>query len=413
MLADLDAVRWFGLVSAASAITYLVATSVAGARTDQFGPRQVLLASLALFGVANVASGLAPTWEVLIAARALSGIAEGGLDVALVVMVAELLPPALRAKLYAAFATAWILPSLVGPGIAGAATQLWGWRAAFLIPLVLLAPIALALAAPLRQVAPRAGRAWTATEKRTAYASAIVATAVAVLTWSAAAAAAGQGWALALVAASLAALGLRLRHALPAGSMRLSGTVPSAIGLTLMVSVAFVSLGAYLPLLFSAVLHTSPLVTGSTLSVTGVFWALGSNIASRDAIRLHLAPGSVVRIGMTLMTVGGLGPLLLATGTIGMAPGLLGWSLCGIGMGMVNNTLSVVVVNGTADDERGAATAGRTVSAAAGTALATAFGGALVAGNAQQLTGRPFAILITAGLLVAALTALLAPRVGR
>jgi len=155
---DLDGLRWFGLASAIPAATYLVATTVAGTWTDHRGPRRPLLFSLVLFALAQIASGLAPSMEVLLTARALSGIAEGGLDIALVVLVSDQMPEALRAKVFAAFATAWIVPSLVGPAVAGGIAQWLGWRAAFLLPLIMLIAVVPALLPALRRATARGAR---------------------------------------------------------------------------------------------------------------------------------------------------------------------------------------------------------------------------------------------------------------
>ena len=130
---DLDGLRWFGLATALPAATFLFASALAGAWTDHIGPRRILIGSLIAFSLAQVGCGLAPTMEVLVAARALSGVGEGFLDISLVVLIADLLPESLRAKVFAAFSTAWILPSMLGPAIAGAITDWLGWRAASLV----------------------------------------------------------------------------------------------------------------------------------------------------------------------------------------------------------------------------------------------------------------------------------------
>lgn len=411
VLADLHAIQWFGIVSGASAITYLVATTVAGAWTDHVGARRVLVTSLGLFVLAQVTSGLAPTTGVLLGARALSGVGEGGLDIALIVLVADLMPDRMRAKLYAAFSTAWILPSLVGPAVAGAVTQWWGWRAAFLVPLVLAVPAVLALSAPLRRAPGRRRRPWTSTEWSTSRAAAVVAAAMAGLTWAAAAAAAGSRWAILVLAVSATAVGWRLARVLPAGTARLDPGVPAIVAVTILVTTAFQALGAYLPLLLASVRHVSPTLTGVSLTVTGVFWALGSNLASREAVRIRFSPGRVVASGMVVMAAGSTGPLLYALGFVGLLPAMVSWALSATGMGLVNNTLSVELVRLSAEDERGRTTAARTVGAAVGTGAATAYGGALVAGHAADLTGGVFAAVIAAGTVAALVTAAAARRI--
>jgi hypothetical protein len=50
-----------------------------------------------------------------VAGRMLSGLAEGLLDVALMVLVARALPAVLRPSMFSLFAAMWILPSVLGP----------------------------------------------------------------------------------------------------------------------------------------------------------------------------------------------------------------------------------------------------------------------------------------------------------
>ena len=127
----------FGAASAGSLISFVVATAVAGAWADRRGPLQPLYAGLGLFVLAQAAMGLAPTMPVFVAARVGGGLAEGLIDLSLVVLLARALPEELRAKVFAAFAAAWVLPSLLGPSAAacspsdggGAASSSTGDRA--------------------------------------------------------------------------------------------------------------------------------------------------------------------------------------------------------------------------------------------------------------------------------------------
>ena len=148
----LDGLAWFGPANAASMVTFMVAVVVAGRWVDRVGSRTVLLTGLATFAAAQVVTASAPSMAVFIAGRGLSGIAEGLIDVSTLVFAARALPEHLRAKVFATFAAAWILPSLLGPGAAGAAEALVGWRLVFLLPTALLVPAVLLLLPGLRRV---------------------------------------------------------------------------------------------------------------------------------------------------------------------------------------------------------------------------------------------------------------------
>jgi MFS family permease len=144
---ELDGWALFGASTGATLVTFTVAMAWSGGWTDRVGPRPVLLWGLALFVLAQVISALAPSMAVFVAGRGVSGAAEALIDTSLMVLVAQALPEQLRAKVFATFAAAWILPSLLGPSLAGGLDAIAGWRVVFLGPL-LVAPIAYALLRP-------------------------------------------------------------------------------------------------------------------------------------------------------------------------------------------------------------------------------------------------------------------------
>ncbi|WP_243859264.1 MFS transporter [Amycolatopsis arida] len=113
---------------------------VAGALGDRYGRRRVFVLGVVWFGAASLLCGLAPTTELLVAARVLQGV--GG----------ALLTPGSLAILQASFARAdrpraigaWSglsgIAAAAGPFVGGLLVQAWSWRLVFLInlPLVVL-----------------------------------------------------------------------------------------------------------------------------------------------------------------------------------------------------------------------------------------------------------------------------------
>ena len=101
---------------------------VAGALADWKGPRVVLLAGLVLFAVGLLVCAAGSNVIVFVVGRALQGVGGGLLIVPLYVLVGSVASPRHRPSFFASFSLAWVLPSLVGPAIAGHVTQEWGWR---------------------------------------------------------------------------------------------------------------------------------------------------------------------------------------------------------------------------------------------------------------------------------------------
>ncbi|MFC7490995.1 MULTISPECIES: MFS transporter [unclassified Knoellia] len=410
----LDGLAWFGPANAASMVTFMVAVVVAGRWVDRVGSRTVLLAGLATFAVAQVVTASAPSMAVFIAGRGLSGVAEGLIDVSTLVFAARALPDHLRAKVFATFAAAWILPSLLGPGAAGAAEALVGWRLVFLLPNALLLPALLLLLPGLRRVSVRrdegAGTEVPDAGREKALLPALgLATAVALLSVGGPLAFDDGDHRLAglvSLVVGAAALVATIRAALPAGTLTAAPGIPSVIALRTLLVIAFGGVGGYLPLMLDVTHDVGPALAGISLSVTGVFWAAGSAIHSLDAVQRRLDAAARVRLGLALIALGGVGPVLLSLELVALVPGLAGWALAATGMGLSSPSLATEIFTLAPEHEQGRATAASQIGASLGSALTTAGGGALIAARHATLDGGVFAVLmgISLGAAVVGLT---------
>lgn len=145
--ADLGGERLYALAFAGPLATGVIGMVLAGNWADRRGPVAPLYTSVALFIVGLLIAGLAPSMEILVAGRFAQGLGSGGLMVALYVVVARVYPNALHPAIFAGFAAAWVIPSLIGPTVAGAVTELWSWHWVFL-GVVILVLVALLMVVP-------------------------------------------------------------------------------------------------------------------------------------------------------------------------------------------------------------------------------------------------------------------------
>jgi len=136
---DLDAVRSYGLAFSFMLTAELLGIVLAGVWADRRGPLPSLFAGQLLMAAGSALAGLAPTFTVLLAGRLIAGLGAGLIVVALYVVIGRAYPDALRPKVFSWLSAAWVLPSMIGPPIAGWLTSTWSWRWVFLI---VLAPIA-------------------------------------------------------------------------------------------------------------------------------------------------------------------------------------------------------------------------------------------------------------------------------
>ena len=99
LVREFHAVGAFGLANAAPMASYILALVVSGLWADRRGPARVMQAGIVAFAIAQLLVGAASSMAVVIAGRLFSGFAEGLLDISLTVLVAQLLPVSLRARM--------------------------------------------------------------------------------------------------------------------------------------------------------------------------------------------------------------------------------------------------------------------------------------------------------------------------
>lgn len=412
--ADLHGLWLFGAASAAPLVAFVVATTVAGGWADRHGPVRVLRAGMALFLAAELLMALAPAMPVFVGGRLVSGLAEGMLDIGLTVLVARALPAQLRPRIFAAFAAAWVLPSLLGPSVAGLVTEQVHWRAVFLLGPALLVPV-WALLRPAMTATPAGDTPADADAPRATGWAVVVALALAGLTAGAALvvedrrAMAACGAALVLVSTAL--LVPALRAVLPAGTLTGARGIPALTALRGLLGAAFGTVAGLLPLMLTQVHHYGPAAAGVSLTVTGLFWAVGSQLQSLSIVQRRMSVVARLRTGFALVTVGVLGPTLTAVGVLPPWLGLGVWAVAGVGIGICSPTISTHVLTLSTHGDQGRSSAASFLAPSVSQAVAFAASGAAIAWQAPHLTGALFAVVMGAAALMSALGVLLSPRV--
>ncbi len=417
MVREFDALGSFGLANAAPTASYLISLAIAGLWSDRRGPIPTLRAGAISFALAQLLVGTATAMPMVIAGRLLSGLAEGLLDVSLLVLVARALPAVLRPRMFSLFAAMWILPSVLGPVLTGLVTEQFGWRWVFLGAVVLLVPSWLLLRPAMRQSVTMPA------PERTADDAAELEAWRAALPWALAASIALFSMTLAgdhlqahpviggtAVLVALVVLARAAVRVMPKGTFVAQRGFPAVVAVRALGGAAFGGVGAYLPLLLTLQHHFSPSRAGVTLSITGVCWAFGSWLQGRDH---GIERVRVLQAGLAFMTVGLVVTSLLAWTDATTWFGLIGWGFAGVGMGLSSSSLSVLTLDLSDHHNSGRNSSAGQMAATMSIATALAVSGTLLAFNADNPRPWVFGSIITAGAVMAAVGLLAATRVRR
>nr|WP_237418310.1 MFS transporter [Actinomadura rayongensis] len=391
---SLDGLALYAWGFSATLIATLLATVLAGGWTDRRGPARPVLTGLALFTAGLAAAGAAPSMPVFVAGRAVQGLGAGTTLVALYVLIARAYPDALRPRVFAALAAAWVVPSLAGPALAGLITDHAGWRWVFLGLIPLVVPAAALLVPALRTLPPAPtgdGRSAPARDRRRTGAAVAVAAGAAVLLY-----ALDHPRALPLGIAGLAGLGFGLPRLLPAGTLRLRRGLPSIVLARGLMGGAFFGTNAFIPLALTGLHGFSPTQAGVALTSGAIAWSAAAQYQGRSS-----RPQAFFAVLGAVLLAAGVAGAALAAQASGWAVAPV-WALGGAGMGCATGALSVLLLGASPDGAQGVHSSALQIGDTLGSALLIGASGAVLSAFGSRLAPG----LAVAGLLCTAVAVL-------
>ena len=388
---------------------------VGGRAADLFGRRRMFLGGLGLFTFASLASGLAPTSAILIAARVVQGIGAAAMTPAALSIVTTTYHGAQRATALSIWGAISSGAVAVGVIAGGALTSLLGWHSVFLINV----PVGLfALAACAHQLDRSPARARGRSLDPAGAVSAVGGFVTIVYALSGAPA---HGWGSPRTIALLTA-GAVLLIAFAAIERTVSEPlVPPAIwreralisGAAMILGISGILVGSFflLSLYTQDVLHWSALHTGvSLLPFVGAI-----------AAGVHLTGHLIGKVGSRPLIVSGM--VLVAIGSVLFAiapdhasygsdllPGLL---VLGLGMGLGFPATSITAMSAVHEEVAGLSSGITSTAHELGGAVGVAVLAAVAAGGSTIATGDhvAFAAAAIAGTALVALAATIVPSV--
>jgi MFS family permease len=384
---ELQGIELYGWVFTAFMLGSLIGIVVVGGLIDRRGLGGPFAVGIGLFAIGLIIGGLAPSMPVLVAARFLQGLGAGTVPPIAYVAIGRSLPEHLRPVMFATLSTAWVLPGVMGPALAGIVAETAGWRWVFLglLPLIVLSA---SIAFPaVRSIGPDPDDAANAaTLRERAPLGIVVALGAGLLL---AGLTSGQPVLLVVlgVVGTLLAV-FALRRLTPAGTLRAARGLPTAVLMRGIITFAFFAVDAYVALALVEWRGMRTVEAGIALTAATICWTAGSWTQAHFSSRHE--PAWFVRVGLLVLVVG-LGSFMVV-----LLPTVSPWiavptlAVAGYAMGLAYSPLALIVLKESPAAEQGRTSAAISLTDSLGTALGTGITGALVAASVRG-TGDPAA----------------------
>ncbi|SIO29701.1 MFS transporter [Agromyces cerinus] len=399
---QLDGASLFALAFAVPLAAGIIGMVIAGNWTDRSGPIPSLLVSAALFVVGLVIAGTAVNMEVFIVGRFVHGLSGAAVIVPLYVIVGRVYPAELRARVFAGFAAAWVIPSIIGPALAGVVAETFSWHWVFLGVIALVVPAAAMMLPPVLRVRDQVqgdpSVQWSIS--RMGWAVLVAAAALGVSL----AKELGDPWRWVVAIAAIALAAWAARPLLPPGTLRAARGMPATVLLKLIVAGAFFGSEIYLPYLFIERYEFSPSLAGAVLTGAGVSWAAASWLQGRLT---RVSNTQAVVIGTILLAISLAVVFVVALFTLAPAIAFTAWTLAGGAMGFMYPRFSVAVLALSPVSAQGFNSAALTISESLGAAIALAITALVSSALGSGMFAADFAVTVA----IAVVAVLLAGRV--
>lgn len=337
IVADLGSVNAYSLTFVATYATSIVGMVLGGIVTDKLGARASIIGSAIILIAGLILAIFAPNMAVFLFSRAVQGIGVGGLIVAIYAIIAVVYPPRLRPAVFSAFAGAYVVPSLIGPGLAGLLTVWFTWHAVFaFIAILLIGSLFIVVKATAGMEAQRGES--SGKSAKMLIAALCLATGTSIFNASSQV---SPALCAILVVVGLAIMFFSLLPLVPQGTIRARHGIPRLI-VTRGLMDTFFTVEIYIPLLLAQVYGLGPTLTGLALTASGLLWFAGSETQSRFGESIPTP--QVFRTGFTIMVIG----VLLCFGAAifqwHWLVTVLGWGTASGGMGFIYPRLNSVTL---------------------------------------------------------------------
>ncbi len=372
---DLRGLELYGWVFSAYLLAQLTGTVITGQQVDRHGPAWPFVAALAIFGLGLITAGLAPNMPMVIGGRALQGFGAGALINCVYSCISLRYDDSLRAQILAVFSSAYIIPALLGPYVAGLVAERLSWRFVFwgLLPFLLLTAI-LTLPTFLRLTAKgnpgERGRVWPALQL--ALGTGLLLTGLGRLP---------QLVGVLLALGGLVLIVLPLRRLLPAGTLVARAGLPALVAARGLLMASYFGTETFLVLTLTTLKGYAADTTGLFVASGALSWSAAAWLQARlDRLDQGQGRRQRVLLGVSLTLVGiGAVTQVVWLPNEAIAWVMAGYLLMGLGIGLAHPTSSAIAFTQLTDRSEGAISADLQVADTFTPAVGIGTGDALVA----------------------------------
>lgn len=373
--ASQSAVLWMINIYAVSLAALLLPLGSAG---DRWGRKPLLLLGLMIFGLSNIAAGLAPNTQIMLVSRLMSGIGAAMIMPVTLAVITSNFPKEERSKAIGIWTAVAGGGGLLGMFLSAVLVDLAHWRSLFILPVVL---VIIAFFMTLRSV-PNSRIASQHKFDTVGTITSIIAIVGLIFTLDEGPKA---GWdaPLTLLGLIIGIVGTilfvfwELRYQEPLLDLRLFRKRSLASGSLSLLVLFGVQSGVFIVLFpyFQAVLGWSGLLATTALMPMALAMMICSGIAPRLAQKL--GPQITMALGVFLS---GIGLILMSTlvapgsGYLKLLPGMIAW---GIGTGLAMAPSTEAITASLPQEQQGVASALNDITREFGTALGVALLGAV------------------------------------
>jgi len=377
---NLNGIHLYGWIFSSFLLSQIIGTMVIGQQIDKKGVFKSFIVSILFFVAGIIIAATAFNMYMLIGGRILQGFGGGAVLTCVYASITLSYPDGLRTKILAAFSSAYILPALIGPYMAGLLAEFLSWRSVFwfVVPFIVVSIFLTVPSFRKLQLENTSGLSPEKGSRKELYAI--------VLTLGTGMLLIGLGiipdWkGILLTIAGVVIMLPPLRKLLPQGAFSIRKGLPATIIARGLFVACYFAIESFLVLALTSIKGFSADIAGLIVAAGAISWSIAAWLQSRLDERDH-GNGRKQRVivGIGFMIIG-VAMVILTIGipSNGIILAVFSQIVTGFGIGLAHPTSGAIALQQAKAGEAGTVSANIQFIDAFSPGLSIGLGGALIA----------------------------------